>query len=449
MGKLFRYRRPSLNTLLGVTRAKKRLKKQLGITAAMKPFRWWGNQKRRVKRKLGYYSPLGKLIRLGLPRPMIVPAIAPPSRRRSRSSQPPKSGSGILAVVLVAVVLIVIGSLIGSFDRNEDQSPAAAQASVPPDQSVALLPNPQSSETVPLSGLEEPRPSTGSQIPADPPADSQRPLVESPSATRPNSEFQEREWVSQSGKFRLAATLIHVAGGVAHLRTREKTVQVPIGKLSDDDFAYLASVGFPSDEPRTIDGVVEMVADGDGLMVVDKAGRQTRVRLSGIDAPERDQKYGLQARAALSKIVFQQHVAVRWRARDDGGRTLGHVFLGDRWVNKEMAAQGWAWSLADDMYSEPLALAESQARQAKLGIWQDDDPESPSHFRSRARHVVAKPVPTKEAPKEPEPNLEEQRRPSPPVPTYTPSSSGQVHVRGYYRKDGTYVAPHTRRRPSR
>ena len=67
--RLFRYRRPSLNTLLGITKAKKRIKKELGITEAMKPFRWWTNTKRRFKRKIGYESEAGRLIRNGLPRP--------------------------------------------------------------------------------------------------------------------------------------------------------------------------------------------------------------------------------------------------------------------------------------------------------------------------------------------------------------------------------------------
>jgi hypothetical protein len=67
--KFFRYRRPSLNTILGITKAKKRIKKELGITDAMKPFRWWTNTKRRFKRKIGYESPTGRLIRNGLPRP--------------------------------------------------------------------------------------------------------------------------------------------------------------------------------------------------------------------------------------------------------------------------------------------------------------------------------------------------------------------------------------------
>ena len=68
--KLFRYRKPSVKTMLGVTKAKKRLKKQLGITAAMKPFRWTTNQKRRLKRRIGYESRAGRMLRHGPPRPV-------------------------------------------------------------------------------------------------------------------------------------------------------------------------------------------------------------------------------------------------------------------------------------------------------------------------------------------------------------------------------------------
>jgi hypothetical protein len=67
--KFFRYRRPSLTTVLGITKAKKRVKKELGITDALKPFRWWTNQKRKIKRQIGYESEAGRLIRNGLPRP--------------------------------------------------------------------------------------------------------------------------------------------------------------------------------------------------------------------------------------------------------------------------------------------------------------------------------------------------------------------------------------------
>jgi hypothetical protein len=67
--KFFRYRRPSLKTVLGVTKAKKQIKKELGITELLKPFRWWPNQKRKLKRQFGYESELGRSIRDGMRKP--------------------------------------------------------------------------------------------------------------------------------------------------------------------------------------------------------------------------------------------------------------------------------------------------------------------------------------------------------------------------------------------
>ncbi|MCX7394095.1 MAG: hypothetical protein NTW75_08195 [Planctomycetales bacterium] len=66
---IFRYRRPSWKTILGITKATKQIKKDLGITALLKPFRWWTNQKRKIKRYVGYESDAGRLIRNGLPTP--------------------------------------------------------------------------------------------------------------------------------------------------------------------------------------------------------------------------------------------------------------------------------------------------------------------------------------------------------------------------------------------
>ncbi len=67
--KFFRYRRPSLKTLLGVTAAKKRIKKDLGITSLLKRFHFWANEKRKIKREVGYESKAGRLIRDGVPKP--------------------------------------------------------------------------------------------------------------------------------------------------------------------------------------------------------------------------------------------------------------------------------------------------------------------------------------------------------------------------------------------
>ena len=61
--RFLRYRRPSLKTMLGITRAKKRMNRQLGITAVKRPFRARGNMKRRMLRRAGYYSGPMKFMR--------------------------------------------------------------------------------------------------------------------------------------------------------------------------------------------------------------------------------------------------------------------------------------------------------------------------------------------------------------------------------------------------
>jgi hypothetical protein len=61
--RFIRYRRPSLKTMLGMTRARKRMNRQVGITAAMRPFRAPGNMKRRMLRRASYYSDPMKFLR--------------------------------------------------------------------------------------------------------------------------------------------------------------------------------------------------------------------------------------------------------------------------------------------------------------------------------------------------------------------------------------------------
>jgi hypothetical protein len=104
-----RYRRTSVRTALGITKEEKRIKRELGITALLKPFRWWGNEKRKIKREVGYYSPEAKFARHVLPHsigklvPMLVvggslvfllgwlikPAVNPATPATQPESNPP------------------------------------------------------------------------------------------------------------------------------------------------------------------------------------------------------------------------------------------------------------------------------------------------------------------------------------------------------------------------
>ena len=65
--KLFRYRKPSLKTSLGVTKAKKAVRRQTGVTAITRPSRAASNLRRRAKRKVGYYSAPAKMMRAKKP----------------------------------------------------------------------------------------------------------------------------------------------------------------------------------------------------------------------------------------------------------------------------------------------------------------------------------------------------------------------------------------------
>lgn len=67
--KLFRYRKPSVNTILGITKAKKSIKKSLGIYKITKITNYPKNLQRRLLNKVGYYSEPAKILRNGIRRP--------------------------------------------------------------------------------------------------------------------------------------------------------------------------------------------------------------------------------------------------------------------------------------------------------------------------------------------------------------------------------------------
>lgn len=72
------------------------------------------------------------------------------------------------------------------------------------------------------------------------------------------------------------------------------------------------------------------------------------------------------------------------RKKDRYGRILGHIYLGDRWINKEMVADGWAWHFKRYSSDADLAQAEEKARVARIGLWADKEP-LPPWGRGRSR----------------------------------------------------------------
>ncbi|WP_461395495.1 thermonuclease family protein [Deferrisoma sp.] len=135
-------------------------------------------------------------------------------------------------------------------------------------------------------------------------------------------------------------------------------------------------------------GRVVAVADGDTLTVL-VGTEQVRVRLAGIDCPERRQPFGRKAKEFASRLAFGQVVRVRGEDRDRYGRVVGEVILPDgRSLNRELVSAGLAWwyrRYAPD--DADLARREAEARAARRGLWADAAPVPPWEYRRSRRRT--------------------------------------------------------------
>src|SRR5215218_1321352 len=94
---------------------------------------------------------------------------------------------------------------------------------------------------------------------------------------------------------------------------------------------------------RELHGRVVGIGDGDTLTLLTGTREEVRVRLAGIDTPERGQPFGDRARRALSDVAFGRQVRVVVADTDRYGRTVGRVFAGGLDVNADLVRSGAAW----------------------------------------------------------------------------------------------------------
>lgn len=138
-------------------------------------------------------------------------------------------------------------------------------------------------------------------------------------------------------------------------------------------------------------GRVVGVADGDTVTVLDDSSTEHRVRIAGIDAPEKRQPYSNQSKVALSNLVMGQVVSVEWHKRDRYRRIVGSVQLAQVDAGFELVKVGLAWHYkAYEREQSPAVRrlysdAEDQARVSRKGLWADRLPQQPWEFRRERR----------------------------------------------------------------
>lgn len=139
---------------------------------------------------------------------------------------------------------------------------------------------------------------------------------------------------------------------------------------------------FSRAEAFSFTGEVVGVLDGDTIEVLHN-GKAQRIRLNGIDCPEKGQPFGNNAKQAISALVFAQYITLEFHGKDKYGRILADVLLADGTnVNQELVKEGWCWwyrkYAPEDTVLEGL---ETEAREAKRGLWADPEPVPPWDWR--------------------------------------------------------------------
>lgn len=126
--------------------------------------------------------------------------------------------------------------------------------------------------------------------------------------------------------------------------------------------AIVALAAIPAIAAEPLTGKVVSVHDGDTVRVLDAANVQNKVRLDGIDAPERSQPFGTKARERLGELAMGKDVAVHSEGRDKYGRIIARIEVGGQDVGRQMVADGLAWHYTRYSDDAGLAAAERVAR---------------------------------------------------------------------------------------
>lgn len=149
----------------------------------------------------------------------------------------------------------------------------------------------------------------------------------------------------------------------------------------------LLALGSVVASAEAITGRVVAVSDGDTLTVLNASFQQFKIRLAGIDAPEKGQPFGNRAKESLSKMVFNKQVIVEFNKEDRYRRKVGKVQHDGTDVNLEQVRQGMAWhytAYAKEQAPadrEAYANAEAEAKAQRRGLWWEKNPSAPWEVR--------------------------------------------------------------------
>jgi len=155
-------------------------------------------------------------------------------------------------------------------------------------------------------------------------------------------------------------------------------------------FSLLVTLATPLGAAE-LDGSIVGVADGDTVTLLDASKTQHRIRIDGIDAPERTQPHGQRARQSLAALAHGRSARADCPKVDRYGRAVCRVIVDGVDVGLEQIRRGYAWHYVKYAHEQRAAdrasysRAESEARSASAGLWSFSDPIPPWDYRRTSR----------------------------------------------------------------
>lgn len=144
-------------------------------------------------------------------------------------------------------------------------------------------------------------------------------------------------------------------------------------------------------QAEVLQGEVVGVADGDTITVLDASKVQHKVRLAGIDAPEKAQAYGQASKQALSDSVYNKRVQVEWQKLDRYQRIVGKVYINGADANIKQLTRGLAWHYKkysnEQSPADAVAYADAEktAQAGRVGLWADALAVQPWDWRKQKK----------------------------------------------------------------
>ena len=124
------------------------------------------------------------------------------------------------------------------------------------------------------------------------------------------------------------------------------------------------------------------VVDGDTIRAEAK-GKEIKIRLVEIDAPEMNQPFGAQSKNFLNRLLYKKDVTLISQGEDRYGRTLGEIYANGESANTLMIKSGFAWVYDRYVKDSSLYKYQDQAKAENLGLWRAKDPIAPWVWRKQ------------------------------------------------------------------